>query len=87
MKRFVVFYNPYFDSKGGFLDYAAEFDVYNDAFKYAKSLIGPKDKEGWWNITDIQERIIYLNTGEVWRFPNEGKYGRRTLEEHLKKMI
>jgi hypothetical protein len=89
MKRFVVFYNPYFDAKGGFLDYLEDFDSLPQARKFAEGLL-PSYKEaqpsgGWWQIADLKDRLIYLNNHQVFSFPNDGKFGRYNLKNNLKK--
>lgn len=93
MKRFIVFYNKYFDAKGGFLDYLDDFDTELEARRFVKGLLpsenrpGKEALDGWWQIVDWYERKIYLNNGHVFKFPNDGKMGRRNLKDDLKKSI
>ena len=87
MKRFLIFANKYFDAKGGFMDLCHECETLEQAKEFVKGLTPPEHRhgqehmDGWWQIVDIEERWILLSNRMKFRFPIDGKYGRRRIDE------
>lgn len=59
MKRFLLFLGDIHYAVGGWKDFCAEFDTYDEAKEYAQKVVG---KYQWWHVVDITKKRIVSET-------------------------